>query len=63
MNDKISDKDKKDWESFISSDEKLVNKDSENQSNKNFSLRSIDLHGYTLNEANNVVEEFIEKAF
>ena len=26
MNDKISDKDKKDWESFISSDEKLVNK-------------------------------------
>tara|TARA_Y100000996_G_C22362641_1_gene577552 strand:+ start:325 stop:750 length:426 start_codon:yes stop_codon:yes gene_type:complete len=63
LNDKISDKDKKDWESFISSDEKLVNKDSENQSNKNFSLRSIDLHGYTLNEANNVVEEFIEKAF
>ena len=63
MNDKISDKDKKDWESFISSDEKLVNKDSENQSNKNFSLRSIDLHGYTLNEAHNVVEEFLEKAF
>ena len=63
MNDKISDKDKKDWESFISSDEKLVNKDSENQNNKNFSLRSIDLHGYTLNEANNVVEKFIEKAF
>ena len=63
MNDKISDKDKKDWESFISSDEKLANKDSENQSNTKFTLRSIDLHGYTLNEANNVVEEFIEKAF
>ncbi len=63
MNDKISDKDKKDWESFISSDEKLANKDSENQSNKKFTLRSIDLHGYTLNEANNVVEKFIEKAF
>ena len=63
MNDKISDKDKKDWESFISSDEKLANKDSEKQNNTNFSLRSIDLHGYTLNEANNVVEKFIEKAF
>ena len=63
MNDYISDKDKKDWHKFINSNEKLPNKDFENQKKKNLKVRSIDLHGYTLDEANKTIEEFIKKAF
>jgi DNA-nicking Smr family endonuclease len=63
LNDNISDKDKKDWYKFINSTEKLPNKDYENQKNKNLKVRSIDLHGYTLDEANKTIEDFINKAF
>ena len=63
MNDNISDKDKKDWHKFINSTEKLPNKDFKNQKNKNLKVRSIDLHGYTLDEANKTIEAFINKAF
>ena len=63
MNDKISDKDKKDWHKFINSTEKLPNKDFKFQKNKNLKVRSIDLHGYTLDEANKTIEDFINKAF
>ena len=63
MNDNISDKDKKDWHKFINSTEKLPNKDFKYQKNKNLKVRSIDLHGYTLDEANKTVEDFINKAF
>ena len=63
MNDNISDKDKKDWHQFINSSEKLPNKDFKYQKNKNLKVRSIDLHGYTLDEANKTIEDFINKAF
>ena len=63
MNDRISDKDKKDWHKFINSNEKLPNKDFKFQKNKNYKVRSIDLHGYTLDEANKTIEDFINKAF
>ena len=63
MNDRISDKDKKDWHKFINSTEKLPNKDFKFQKNKNLKVRSIDLHGYTLDEANKIIEDFIKKAF
>ena len=63
MNDNISDKDKKDWHKFINSTEKLPNKDFKHQQNKNLKVRSIDLHGYTLDEANKTIEDFINKAF
>ena len=63
MNDNISDKDKKDWDSFINSEEKLPNKDIHSKDKKTFNVRSIDLHGYTLDEANKTVEDFINKAF
>ena len=63
MNDRISDKDKKDWHKFINSSEKLPNKDFKFQKNKNLKVRSIDLHGYTLDEANKTIENFINKAF
>ena len=63
MSDNISDKDKKDWQKFINSTEKLPNKDFKHQNNKNLKIRSIDLHGYTLDEANKTIEDFINKAF
>ncbi len=63
MNDNISDKDKRDWHKFINSTEKLPNKDFKYQKKENLKVRSIDLHGYTLDEANKTIEDFINKAF
>ncbi len=63
MNNRISDKDKKDWESFIKSSEKLSNKDLKNQKKKFYKIRSIDLHGYSLDEANKTIEDFIYNAY
>ena len=63
MSNDISEKDKKDWESFISSDEKLPNKDFKISKEKFFKVKSIDLHGYTLDEANKTIEEFIYQSF
>ena len=63
MNDKISKKDKIDLENFLKSKEKLIDKDFREKNNKVFSTRSIDLHGYTLEEANRAIEKFINKCF
>ena len=63
MSNDISEKDKKDWESFTSSDEKLPNKDLKLSKEKFFKVKSIDLHGYTLEEANKTIEEFIYQSF
>ena len=63
MSNDISEKDKKDWESFISSNEKLPNKDLKRSKEKFFKVKSIDLHGYTLDEANKTIEEFIYQSF
>ena len=63
MNDNISNKDKKDWDKFINSNEKLPDKDFRNIEKKNKKTRSIDLHGLTLDEANKTIENFINKAF
>ena len=63
MNDKISDKDKIDWEDFLSSNEKLIDKDYKKKTNVTYSSRTIDLHGYTLEQANIAIEKFIIKSF
>ena len=63
MNNKISDKDKRDWQKFISGKEKLPNKDFRNITNKKLNTKLIDLHGYTLENANQVIENFIIKSF
>ncbi len=61
---KISDKDKKDWENFISNNEKIPNKDFFSKKNiRQEKIKKIDLHGYTLEEANKAVERFIKKCF
>ena len=63
MNDNISDKDKKDWDAFLRSDKKLEDKDFKETKKKNIKLNLLDLHGYTLEDANKEVEKFIEKSF
>ncbi len=59
----ISDKDKKDWHNFINSNDKLPNKDFNYKKKQSFKIKSIDLHGYNLNEANKKIESFINKAY
>ena len=63
MTNNISEKDKKDWENFLLKKEKLPNKDIKIDKKINFQIRSIDLHGYTLDEANKFIENLIIKSY
>ena len=63
MTKKISDKDRKDWQKFLDSSDKLYNKDVHQVNNRIISERSIDLHGYTLEEANKKISKFIENCY
>ena len=64
MNKKISDKDKKDWLKFTEGKEKVFDKDLSNKTIKQTKLeKTIDLHGNTLENANKIIEEFIENCF
>jgi len=63
LTNKLSDKDKKDWQNFLDSSEKLKSKDVDQLSNQIISERSIDLHGYTLIEANKQISKFIENCY
>tara|TARA_B100001142_G_scaffold110528_1_gene112548 strand:+ start:214 stop:630 length:417 start_codon:yes stop_codon:yes gene_type:complete len=60
----ISNKDKKEWQNFVSSKEKLPNKDDStlNKSLKK-TTKKIDLHGYSLEDANRITEQFIKDSF
>ena len=63
MKSKISEKDKKIWEEFLSNNQKLPDKEI-NQNKTNIKkTRSLDLHGKTLDEANHVIENFIKKSY
>ena len=63
MTRKLSDKYKKDWENFLKSNEKLEVKDSEKLSPNKISQKTIDLHGYTLEEANIKITSYIDHCF
>ena len=65
MNKKFSDKDKKDWENFINNEDKLYDKDLSQQKriNSRQSIKIIDLHGSTLENANKIVTENIKFCF
>ena len=63
MTDNISEKDKKDWENFLSKNEKLPNKDIKLDKKIPLKIKSIDLHGYTLEQANKSIENFIIKSY
>ena len=61
---KISDKDKQDWDNFLKNKDKIPNKDFINKKNiRQEKIKKIDLHGYTLEEANRAVEQFIQRSF
>jgi len=61
---KISDQDQKDWKKFVNSSEKLENKDKTIiKIEKNSNYKSIDLHGHTLENANKVISDFIDKCY
>ena len=65
MNSKLTDKDKKDWKNFTSSRDKVPNKDFKiNKKNiKENTERIIDLHGFSLESANKIIEEFINNSY
>ena len=63
MTDKISDKDKIDWENFLLSKDKLPNKDFKIKNQKYFKTRSLDLHGFSLDRANKLIEKFIINSY
>jgi hypothetical protein len=58
------DKNKQDWENFLNTKEKIPNKDFVYKKNiRHEKIKKIDLHGYTIEEANENVEQFIQKCF
>jgi len=58
------DKDKQDWENFLNNKEKIPNKDFIHKKNIRYEkIKKIDLHGYTIEEANKAIEKFIQKSF
>ncbi len=63
MNKKISDKDKKDWDEFISSKESLPDKDEKLKKKIGNKLKTFDLHGYSLDEANKKIKSLIQDAY
>ena len=64
MKKKISQKDKKDWLNFINSKDKLSSKEEYKEfKNKEFKKKIIDLHGYSLEDANNLIHDFILKCY
>ena len=64
MKNKISEKDKKDWKNFINNNEKVEDKDNFTKKNlNNQDHMEIDLHGYTLDEANKKIFEFVNECY
>ena len=60
----ISNKDKQDWENFLKNKDKIPNKDFVNKKNiRHEKIKKIDLHGYTIEEANKTIEQFIRRCF
>jgi len=63
LNSNISDKDKKDWEDFLSNNENLPDKDAKFNKKKIKKFSTFDLHGYSLEDANKKVEDLIFNAY
>ena len=62
MSDKISDKDKKDWENLLSDKSRIPNKDL-NITNENIvKTKTFDFHGFSLDEANETIEKIIKES-
>jgi len=64
LNKKLSDQNKKDWQSFISNKAKVLDKDLSVKEDKQIDLtKRIDLHGFSLEKANQIIDEFINECF
>ena len=63
MTSKISNKDKEDWENFLSANENLPDKDDKLIKNKFNKIITFDLHGYSLDQANERVKKLISTAY
>tara|TARA_B100000470_G_scaffold123808_1_gene95695 strand:+ start:135 stop:557 length:423 start_codon:yes stop_codon:yes gene_type:complete len=64
LNKKLSDKDKKDWQNFLSNKEKIPDKDLSFKKNiRKYLTKRIDLHGFSLENANQIIDDFINKCF
>ncbi len=63
MAKKISEKDKKDWNDFLSKNDPLPVKDEDSSKKKIKKTLTFDLHGYSLDEANNRIKELIEQSY
>ena len=63
MTNKLSEKDKKDWHKFVNSEEKLEIKDNEFLKQDSVNEKFIDLHGFTLDEANDKIFKFISYCY
>ena len=64
MSKNLSKKDKKDWKNFVESKDKIEDKDSiEFEIKKNFKEQTIDLHGFSLEEANKKIENLIPSCY
>ncbi len=61
----VSKKDKKDWISFTKDMGDIFSKDPDllNKNQHLNKVRKLDLHGYSLNEANKVIKKFIIKSY
>ena len=63
MDDKISDKDQRDWKEFLSKNEKIPDKDFRLDIKKNLKIKHIDMHGFSLEVANKTIQKYIETAY
>ena len=64
MKNKITEKDKRDWENFITNKDKVENKDNLSKQKTSFKDHmEIDLHGYSLEEANIKIFKFINYCY
>ena len=63
MNSKISDKDKKDWENFLSKNDPLPNKDLVDKKKYTHDKKYYDFHGFSLDDANKTIHKLIKDSY
>ena len=63
MNSKISNKDKKDWENFLSKKDPLPNKDLVSNKKYTHDKKYYDFHGFTLDDANKTIHKLIKDSY
>ena len=60
---KISKKDKKDWEDFLTNKDSLPNKDLASSKKRTVKTKNFDFHGFSLEEANKTINKLIKDSY